>query len=83
MYRSKYPLKLSDGEVVCPRKSGPFPSVIGALTCLQMRRQNKAACDEHGCREYTKSLEHGGHLNKHAREAVQSLIPDLFDEEQR
>lgn len=71
----RYPLKLAPGEVVCPRKSGPFPAVIGAMACLSMHGQNPARCGEAGCNEHIHTAEYGEHLRKHASEAMQQLFP--------
>ena len=68
-------MKLADGEVVCPRKSGPFPSVIGAMACMSLNRQNPAACAKVECTQHLKAEEQGEHLRKHASEAMHQMFP--------
>lgn len=75
MHRPRYPLKVSEGEIVCPRKSGPFPAVIGAMACVSLHRQSPARCDHYDCNEHIGAVEHAEHLRKHAEEAVNRLLP--------
>lgn len=81
MYRPRYPLKLSDGEIVCPRKSGPFPAVVGAMTCLSLYRQSPEECEKVRCSKHIECSERGDHLRKHAEQAMNQMFPSKREEQ--
>lgn len=77
--------KVSVGEFICPRKSGPLPSVIGFMTCLSMNQQNPVPCDEINCKNHIsakKQSEEPWHVESAALRNINNELPSEAEDDE-
>ena len=67
--RRQLPARLTDGEVICPRKTVAVPAIISVSTCKQMHDASPMACEQHGCQVHIKANAELHFLRKHAEGA--------------
>lgn len=65
-------MKASHGEIHCPRKGVPFPTIIAAATCIDLNKGNPELCSEHKCERYTDAEKYVQELEKAKAKAESS-----------
>jgi len=64
--RRQLPVKLTDGEVFCPRKTVAVPAIIAVSTCKAMHESAPRLCSNCSCNTFIKANDEVRLLRKHS-----------------
>lgn len=67
--RRQLSVKLTDGEVICPRKTVAVPAIISVSSCKQLHDGDPDGCAAIECRTHVKANAELQFLRKHSEGA--------------